>query len=880
MRNHPYLLFLLLLLSSYRLVAQSGSIRINHEQRSLVAVLEIIARQSRYHVIYSNDVVTDSMAVSVAPGEYAIDELLQNVLPGHDLFYRELSDKTLVVSSLKLHGIQQPAEAKGIRIRGHVRDSADRPLAFASVGLYAADRFLTGSTTDRQGHFSFRYAFDTRQSYTVKVTSIGFQPEELELVYPDTAQLAAITLKRDHHLLAEVQVQASRPPIERRADRFIVNVEGSVLEIGSNGLEILQKSPGLWVDPNGNISLRGQSVMVMINDVVQRMSATDLAEYLRTLRSEDIAKIEILPNPPAEFEAEGSGGIVHILLKRGRDEGFTGTLNTQYRQQVQRPAYGMGATLNYKIKNLYVFGTGGYNRDRSAYIATNDIRYPDQHAYSSFTDRENNNKQAMLRLGAIYEFSANQSIGLQTNLNRGKLLQRFDTDIALIDPQHVTEGSAISDWTRTPGLNSATLNYSWKTDSLGSGLKVIADYLHSENPNTNEFHSRYTDPQQDAAFRNATPSTTRLYSVQTDYSWWLAATQLKAGLKFTNTDRDNEVIHEQFESGQWLLDPGRSNRFRYQEQLVMGYAALERQFRRFSAQVGLRAEQTIMDGHSVSADIRFRRSYVNLFPSVFLLHRLDSAGKKSLVLNYTRRLSRPSFSALNPYRLQFYDFLAQIGNPDLLPEYTDRVEAGVTLMGGLSWDIYYATTNNTMAQYAESVDKVIEYQIRNFGSSHRYGTSIYAPVKVKPWWSMTNNMNVYLLRYRIAEADYRNTSLNISTYQVFTIKKIGDADVFAFYRSPYLTANSEMADYCSVDIGFTKRLWNNQARLRLNVTDIFNTAREREVTQDRGATVYFYQKRPTRTVGLSFSYTISSGKTFSNRKIEQSAEEEQQRIGN
>src|SRR5690606_23009421 len=157
-----------------------------------------------------------------------------------------------VVSSLKLHGMQQPAEVKGVRIRGDVRDSANRPLAFASVGLYAADRFLTGSTADRQGHFSLRYAFDAGQSYTVKVTSIGFQPVEFVFVYPDTARLAAITLKRDNRLLAEVQVQAKRPPVERRADRFIVNVEGSVLEIGSNGLEILQKSPGLWVDPNGN----------------------------------------------------------------------------------------------------------------------------------------------------------------------------------------------------------------------------------------------------------------------------------------------------------------------------------------------------------------------------------------------------------------------------------------------------------------------------------------------------------------------------------------------------------------------------------------------------------------------------------------------------
>src|SRR5690606_31477872 len=129
-----------------------------------------------------------------------------NILPQHDLFYRELSDKTLVLSNLKLHGMQ-PTQTNGIRIRGNVRDSADHPLAFASVGLYAADRFLTGSTADRQGHFSLRYAVGAGQSSTVRVTSIGFQPVEFAFVYPDTVRFTAITLKRDHRLLAEVQVQ-------------------------------------------------------------------------------------------------------------------------------------------------------------------------------------------------------------------------------------------------------------------------------------------------------------------------------------------------------------------------------------------------------------------------------------------------------------------------------------------------------------------------------------------------------------------------------------------------------------------------------------------------------------------------------------------------
>ncbi|MGK6352055.1 outer membrane beta-barrel protein [Parapedobacter sp. DT-150] len=861
--------------------AQEGTISIRSGKQSVVSVLDQITKRSTYRVVFSDDVVKEDLAVSLPAGEYTITVLLDKILPPHGLFYRELSGNLLVVGARSMQGMDEPKDMMLPALTGRVFDADSGGAPYVSVRLFADNRFLTGTNTDKQGQFRLHHAFKTGQTYALRLSAIGYKPAEMRFIYPDTASVADLRLVREHYTLNEVQVNAQKPAVERRADRFIVNVEGSVLENGSNGLEILQKSPGLWVDPNGAISLRGQSVLVMVNDVVQRMSATDLAEYLRALRSEDISKIEILPNPPAEFEAESSGGIVHIILKKGRNEGFMGSVNTQYRQQVERPLYGIATTVNYKIKDFYAFGSASYGKDQSEYIATNDIHYPDQSVYNSFTARYNNNDRAMLRLGAVYDFRANQSIGLQTNINKGWMLQYFDTDIALTDEQEVVGGLANSEWTRTPLFGSSTLNYSLKTDSLGSGLKFIADYMYSENPNTNLFRSQYDDPQQDATFRNATPSTTRLYSAQTDFTQLFSnRMQLKVGVKYTSTNRDNEVLHENFIADDWVLDPGRSNRFLYNEQLVMGYTSLEHKYKRTSAQLGLRAEQTIMDGNSVTADIAFRRSYLNLFPSVFIMHELDSAKKTSLLLNYTRRLSRPSFAALNPYRLQFYDYLAQIGNPDLLPEYTNKVETGITWGSGLSFDVYFATTSNMMVQYAESVDKIIEYQIRNFDNSYTYGASLFAPIKVKSWWSMTNNLHAFTTRYRLQDVDYRRASFNATTFQVFNIKKIGDADIFAYYRSPYITANSRMANQFAVDIGYTKRLLQDRGRLRLSITDVLNTAREKNVTEDNGTTIYFYQKRPTRTVGLSFSYTFTSGKKFSNKKIEQSAEDEQQRIGN
>ncbi|WP_257669786.1 outer membrane beta-barrel protein [Parapedobacter tibetensis] len=873
-------ILLLLSFQFFPSIAQEGSVKIKSGKQSLISVLNHIERKSMYNIVFSDEFVAEDMMVYLASGEYPISTLLNKILSGYDLFYKELSGNLIVIGNKSSQYTLEQEQAK-IRLSGNIRNADQQAISYASVSLFSGNQFLTGTTTDTYGRFHLRYAFKEGEAYSLKLSSIGYKATETSFSYPDTALFASLQLERESRLLDEVQVNAQKPAIERRADRFIVNVEGSVLENGSNGLEILQKSPGLWVNPNGAISLRGQSVLVMINDVVQRMSSTDLAEYLRTLRSEDISKIEILPNPPAEFEAESSGGIVHIILKKGREEGFVGSVNTQYRQQVERPRYGVAATLNYKIKDFYAFGSTGYEKDQSEYIATNDIHYPDQSVYNSFTDRYNNNDRAMLRLGAVYDFSANQSIGLQTNLNRGKLLQYFDTEIELTGQEQALDGLANSEWTRKPEFSSTTLNYSLKTDSLGSRLKFIADYVHSENPNINHFQSRYSDPQQDATFRNSTPSITRLFSAQTDFTQLFKnKMQFKVGAKYTSTNRDNEVVHENFIVDSWILDPGRSNRFIYKEQLMMGYASLEHKLKRTSVQLGLRAEQTIMDGNSFTAGIQFHRSYLNFFPSVFIMHELDSAKKTSLLLNYTRRLSRPSFASLNPYRLQFYDYLAQIGNPDLLPEYVNRVETGVTFGSGISFDVYFSSTDNMMAQYAQSIDKVIEYQIRNFNHSYRYGVSLFAPIKVKKWWSMTNNMHLSTLRYRIQDVDYNNTSFNVSTFQVFNIKKIGDADVFSYYRSPYLSANSDMAYQFAMDLGYTKRLFGDRGRLRLTITDVFNTAREKDITEDNGTTIYFYQKRPTRTVGLSFSYTFMSGKKFSNKKIEESAEDERKRIGN
>jgi hypothetical protein len=216
---------------------------------------------------------------------------------------------------------------------GSVKDEHKKPLAFVSVVLLQNDQFLAGTTSDESGFFHLSFDFKDQEKYGLRFSQIGMAGVLHTFIYPDTL-LKTFTLKADKNLLNDITVTAKRPLITRKSDRYIINIENSLLATGNSGLEVLQKSPGIWVNSEGVIRMKGnQSVTVMINDVVQRMNADELAEYLKTLRSEDISKIEVIQNPPAEFEASGAGGIIHIILKKARKNGLNGTVNSFNRLQ-------------------------------------------------------------------------------------------------------------------------------------------------------------------------------------------------------------------------------------------------------------------------------------------------------------------------------------------------------------------------------------------------------------------------------------------------------------------------------------------------------------------------------------------------------------------
>ncbi|WP_090390443.1 TonB-dependent receptor domain-containing protein [Niabella drilacis] len=863
--------------------AQNRKISVVARDQPLKTVLDQLQQLSGYKMIYSDEVVLDSMKASVQARRLPVSEILNRILVPNGLFYTSQPGNLIIIGSAAIRE-QRRNEQQDLRtMEGLVINAEQKPVPYASVTLINDGVMLSGTAGGDDGRFRMHYPFEPGKEYRVQVSSVGYRPVLVTIVFSDTLRLKPVLLEKDKSTMNNVTVAASRPLVERKADRYIVNVEGTPLADGNNALEVLQKAPGIWVDPNGGIRIQGNGpVTVMINDVVQRMAASDLAEYLRTIRSENIKKIEVIANPPAEYEASGTGGIVHIVLKKARDEGFTGQGTAVYKQQKGKPYLSAGISAQYKIKRLYLFGNGSLSKEEQVYYARTINTYQDNRSYDGITDRVNNNRQTSYQAGMAYDISDQQSLSFQAGTTVINLLRNFKTGITLNDGAgDVVTGASVTDWSRKPGLTTATLNYSYRMDTLGSVFKILADYVNGGKEENMQVASRYTDPLMDTLYRNSYPSNTGIYSGQADYLKYLTTrTKLQAGAKYVTARRDNTTTTEYFANNGWLINQDASNRFVYDENLLMGYTAMETSVKHTSVKLGLRAEETYMKGNNVTSEQQFTRRYLNLFPSVFLLQQLnDKPVPASLSFSYSRRIRRPQFSDLNPFRLRIGDYSVVVGNPDLLPEYSDNYKLGYNFWKGYMFNLQYQRTNNIIAEFAAPQDNgVIEYQTRNFKYRTSYGGSVYAPVKISKWWTANIYSGLFHTAYAIGDFQLAQTAFYLNSYQAFTLKKNFDINLSTVYSSPYISGNTRNASMFITDLSFGKKLLDNKLRLRLNLTDLFNTFREKSLTTYDGVRIDFYQKRPTRTVGVSVSYLLNAGKKIRDKKVEQSAEEEKSRI--
>lgn len=766
-------------------------------------------------------------------------------------------------------------------IGGRISGVNKEPLSAVSVVLRKGNNMIGATATDKDGRFRLTVQLENRQLYMLHMSLVGYHSLSISFSYPDTSMLDQLVLEVNKKLLAEVTVTGKPPLLTRKSDRNIINVENSALANGFSATEVLQRSPGVWVDNTGNIRLKGnQPVTIMVNDVVQRLGNEELADLLRSLKSDEISRIEIIPNPPSEFEAGGSG-IIHIFLRKGRKNGWSGSLNGEYWQQADKPYFTTGATLNHQLNKLYLSGSYVYTRDLRNITEKTSIIYPDLSSFDNFTHRGEKIQRQQYRFAAVYDLTNVQSVSLQSTLSKTDFRQLFQGN-EIYNNGGISYGEATSKKRRLFSLAGITLNYSYKTDTSGSILKIIADFSNNNKEENSEYNKINDDQYKQRLWRANVPINTKVFSIQSDYTKVFSPeTLLKSGIKYASIYRDNKMLTEDFAGTVWTPNPGQSNHFIYTENILMLYTSVEQTLKHITIKAGLRAEETFSHGNEAIYATRFSRKYFGLFPSVFVLQSLNAEKSAAIIAAYSRRITRPALNELNPARIEFSNYTSVTGNPNLQPQYSDHFSLAYQFAKNHSVEAYLIRTNNFIALSANpGTNNSIDYYTENTGTTTEYGieySNTISPVSV---WTIVNNLSAYRSAYRFNEKPYRQTSFYARSLHTLTISNIFDVDLMADYRSPYIYTNLYTYGNFSMDMGFSKKLFRAKAKLRIGFTDILNTSREKEWTEEKGNTISFYRKRPTRTIRLSFTYQFSSGKKMQTKSIDTGGQEEKKRVVN
>jgi Outer membrane protein beta-barrel family/CarboxypepD_reg-like domain len=756
--------------------------------------------------------------------------------------------------------------------------SSNKPLEFATVSLFKDTILIKTLVTDKKGEFSFgEIAYD---KYLLTISFVGYKKIDTLLQFIKDLNVE-INLIPERINQIEVTVTGKRPVITRKADRYLVNVENSFLATGYTALEILQHSPGLLITNDGLIKFRGnKSITVMINNVQQKMAYDELQEYLKTLKSENISKIEVITSPGAEFDAESSGGYVNIILKRVRKQGLQGNISANYRQQSKWSYFSPSLSLNYKSAKFSAYASRSYVYNYNNHYANNDVAYPNSSFYNTHTKVSEKRERSQTIGGVVYEIAKNQLLGVQNIYTKNITGYVFDSDIkANFNGQNIN-GKAIVPQNRNGERNSTTLNYLILVDSLGSQLNLISDYTFNNVTADVNFRSRYSNAAQDSIYRNNAPYGTKIFSSQIDFKKIQnQRTEWKTGLKFSAIDRDNDLLTETLINSIWVKDAEATNSFRYKEKISAAYLSVNTSLGKSQLTMGLRAEYTATKGVSLTNIERISQTYFNIFPSFSIQNTFNENKGNSLYFSFNMPFNRPDYSILNPYRLKIDNFTYQIGNPGIKPQTGYSFDAGVNIFEKYNIGVYYSIIDKVFANIlTPKSNNIIEYQIQNFNKSIEGGLYSTFPISIASWWTTSTDLQVYNLKYMLNNYRNEQTVFFAQTIQNISIKKIADIDIISQYRSPYVYSNAKVAYQFNTDLGISRKILKGKGKVRFLITDIFDSQRDKTNTYFNNTVVNFYQKKPTRTFGLTISYNFLTGVKFNSKGVNQVSNEEKNRL--
>jgi len=783
------------------------------------------------------------------------------------------------------------------QISGVAKDADGKFLNGATVSLLRdTGRAIVKYTVTKDNG---AYLFDNVKpgKYRVSASHVGFTPTVSSVFELNGGNASAPDLKlaKASGQMNNVTVTATKPIVEVKADKTVLNVEGTINAVGSDALELLRKSPGVLVDKDENLSVNGKNgVQVYIDGRPTPLSGQDLSNYLKTIQSSNIEAIEIITNPSAKYEAAGNAGIINIRLKKNKSLGTNGSVNAGMNVGFY-PKYNTGITLNHRDKNVNIYGTysfnEGKNRNRIDLYRTVLDSLFDQHGTMRMKNESHNYKA-----GIDYFIDKKNVLGVMVNGTfADPTIANYSRTVISYMPTKTVDRILVADNHSSMRRNNVNLNLNYSyTGTDGKSLILNADHGYYDI-NTNQFQPNYYyDPSgqnltRSVITRTISPTNIYINSLKGDWEQNFKKGKLGYGGKIAFVKTNNDFQNYDVNGSTEVLNKDKSNLFDYKENINAAYVNYNRQLKGVMIQAGVRVENTVSKGTStgevnnVKTESNFKRNYTDVFPSAAITFNKNPMSQFGIT--YSKRIDRPAYQDLNPFEFKLDEYTFQKGNVNLRPQYTNSIGVSHTYKYRLNTSLNYSHVKDMFAQWIDTTQKSKAFiSKKNLATQDIISLNISYPYQYKSYTVFANLSSNYAM-YKADFGPGRKVNLNafgLNLYAQNSLKfgktKMWTAELTGFYVAPTIQQGAFRSNSLwSVDGGLARNLWKNKATIKASYSDIFNSLHFTGKQEFVGQVTRVQAHWESQQFKLNFVYRFGSNQIKAARNRNTGAEEETKR---
>jgi hypothetical protein len=776
-------------------------------------------------------------------------------------------------------------------LTGTVSNNKMELIAYSNVVLFKMPDsvFYKASYTDVEGQFKIPDC--SNGNYTLQISSVGYVPLSRKLSLNQTTDLGTIILNENTEELDAILIRASKPTIDKRADRLVFNVENTVLSIG-NTQNLLKKTPGVF-EMEGTYMVQNSPAVIYINNKRVYLTSDELSALLRGYSADNIKSVEVITNPPASYDAEGVA-VININTSKGISLGYKGNVSGQWTQGTFAK-YQLGSSHFYKNNWLHVYSSYNYNPRRDLKLDDARIGFfnPDgSRSERWFTKLEKVDRSAAHNFNTIVDMTVNERNSLSfsgnfsTNQNNDVTYQN-ETLVLQEGATMFTGFNANSQFENNRTNGFANAQWQHVLNEEGASLTLQGNYIFTDSDQLQNLSTRFFDADQTTTGTNSFLTDTfqeiDIYTAKLDFITTIGSYDFSSGLKFSNVSSTSSQNFFDTNSGS-TLNPSLSDLFLYEENIFAAYAQIDRSWEKWSLAAGLRLEQTDVEGDSQSLGQVNTQEYLELFPNLALTHQLNE--NNSYTLSYKRTIDRPRYTDLNPFKTFLNDFNFNTGNPNLQPSFNNKFTLSWNHQNTWFIDTYFLYTKDLLSDvpFQNNTNNTLNIQSINLNYELQYSIDLATYQYINKSWYTGVSASLFYMENETKAIQSGNvdvvsstTGFYLNSFNRFNMSedRTLSMDVDVSYLSSILFGTYEWGGSFVTNVSFNKSIWKRRAQLTLAFNDIFSTQNQRMDTRYLNQDNNYLALPETRTVTLGFTYNFGNFRLENN---EITTPEEEERI--